>query len=180
MALIVEDGSGIEDADAYQAISDIQDYAAARGLTFVITDVAAAEAAARRAATWLDATYRTRLPGARVRGRAQGLEWPRKYAFDTSNEVIADDEVPPEWLRANSEAAIRELASPGALSPDVIVGRIEKSVSVSGAVSVTYAGEADYVGSQRPIVTLIDDILSGLLGSGNQTGRSIVKFLNRA
>lgn len=180
MALTIEDGTGVAGADAYWSIAQIKTYAESRGLQFDDTDVDPAEAAARRAATWLDATYRRRLPGQRVKGRAQGLEWPRKYAYDVDNEAISDTEVPPEWLRAYGEASIRELAQPGVLSPDVVVGRIEKSVSVAGAVSVTFADDGDLVGSQRPIVTLIDDILSGLLGDSTETGRTVVKFLNRA
>ncbi len=88
--------------------------------------------------------------------------------------------MPAEWLDANSEIAIRELASPGSLSPDVTTGRIKKSVSVSGAVSVTYADDTDLVGSQRPVVTLVDDLLSGLLSAGLESGRSSVQFLSRA
>src|SRR5262245_30981737 len=143
MPLTVEDGTGYPDADAYQEIFDIADYATKHGLTFPTDDMDAAEASARRAAIWLDAHYRTRLPGTRTHGRAQALEWPRKNAADIEGNLIADNEIPVEWLAANSEVACRELASPGILSPDVTLGRVKKSVSVSGAVSVTYADNAD-------------------------------------
>lgn len=181
MALIVEDGTGIANAESYLPVADIETYAVARGLVFSATaSVPLAEAAARRAATWLDAAYRDRLPGSRVKGRAQGLEWPRKDALDGYGEALPDDEIPREWLAAFCEAAVRELSKPGVLSPDVVKGRIKKSVSVSGAVSVTYVDDGDIVGSQRPILTLVDDILSGLLGKPVGSGRSSVKFLMRA
>lgn len=180
MALTVETGAGVAGADSYLLTADIQSYATKRGLSFPTTDAAAAESAARRAATWLDATYRARLPGSRVKGRSQGLEWPRKDAYDAAGEALAETEVPSEWLAAFCEAAIRELATPGVLSPDVVVGRVEKSVSVSGAISVTYADEGGVVRSQRPILTLVDDILSGLLSSSTLSGRASVRFLSRA
>src|SRR5688572_21568020 len=121
MALVVEDGSGVAGAESYQAIADIAAYAAKRGLVFPTAGAAEplAEAAARRASTWLDAAYRSRLPGARLMGRAQGLEWPREGAVDAAGHDIANDEVPTEWLSAHSEASVRELARPGSLSPDV-------------------------------------------------------------
>lgn len=180
MTLTVEDGTGLSNADAYQGIADIQTYAVSRMLSFDITDVPKAEGAARRAAVFLDSSYRTRLPGQRVKGRAQSREWPRKNAYDAAGQAIASDEVPAEWLDANAEVAIRELASPGALSPDVVTGKIKKSVTVVGAVSVTYADDADLVGSQRPTLTLVDDLLSGLLSTALETGRAGVFFLGRA
>lgn len=180
MALTVEDGTGVPEADSYLEIADIAAYATKRGLSFSTADAPAAEAAARRAATWLDATYRDRLPGVRLAGRGQGLEWPRKAAVDSYGTELPSDEVPSEWIYAFCEVAVRELAQPGSLSPDVVIGRVKKSVSISGAVSVTYADEGGVVSSQRPVLTLVDDILGGLLGKPLGSGRSSVKFLRRS
>lgn len=136
-------------------------------------------AALIRATTWMDANFRARLPGSKVGGRAQPLEWPRKYATDLSGEEIAEDEVPEEWLAAVYEAALREMRSPGALSPDVVVGRVKQSVSVAGAVSVTYATTSGgVVVDQRPVLTVVEDLVSGLL-TAKRNG-SGYKFVERA
>jgi len=180
MPLIVEDGTGKAGANAYQSAAEVAAYAADHALPWAPTSDAAGEAALRNAATWMDATFRTRLPGARLKGRAQGLEWPRRDATDASGEELPSDEVPAEWLSACAEVATRLLLRPGSLSPDVVVGKVKRSVSVSGAVSVTYADDGDIVGSQRPVLTMVEDLLSGLLGDNLQTGRSVVKFLRRA
>jgi hypothetical protein len=84
-----------------------------------------------------------------------------------------------EIERATYEATLRELAQPNSLSPDVTVGRVYKSVSVSGAVSVTYADEGGVVAAQTPTLTVVDNMLSCLLGGGAQAGQSMVKWLKR-
>lgn len=164
MALIVEDGSGKPDAESYASVSDCAAYATARGLTFLAEPVEKAEAALRRGTSWLDGTYRGSFPGRRKNGRAQTLEWPRMDAWDNTcpPEPISDDEIPVEIVHACCEAAIREMAAPGSLSPDVTPGKIKKSAKV-GEIAVEYAIGAGTAIEQRPIVSVIDDILGSLL-----------------
>lgn len=120
-------------------------------------------AALVRATTYIDATYRGRFPGYRTARRAQSLEWPRTDAWDATNGVtILSTEVPIEVERAAYEAALRELASPGSLNPDITPGKIKKSVAIAGAVSVEYANTSG-AGGQRPVVSIIDGILAPLL-----------------
>lgn len=180
MALVIEDGAGKADAESYASIADIAAYATARGLTFAITggtNATDAETAARRATTWLDATYRGGFTGRKKNGRDQRLEWPRYDAHDNQCpvEFIADDEIPREIIDACCEAAIREKASPGALSPDVTPGTVKKRVRVEGAVEVEYAAGTTPAQAQRPIATVIDDILSSLIGarSSGYSGRAV-------
>jgi len=134
--------------------------------------------ALERATLWLDTYYGPRYPGKRTEGRSQPLGWPRTGVVDCQGQVVAPDEVPIEIERATYEAALRELSAPYSLSPDVTAGKVYKSVSVSGAVSVTYAHEGGVVASQRPTLTIVDDMLSCLLSAG-QAGRSMVKWLQR-
>lgn len=163
MALIVEDGSGLANAESYVSVSDCASYATARGLTFPEAPEAAAEAALRRGAAWLDATYRGRLPGRRKRGRAQGLEWPRTGALDATGEEIGEAEIPAEIIAATCEAAVRELAAPGSLSPDIL-GTQRAVREKVGDIEVEYA-DAPAIGDARPIVSVIDGILSSLLAA---------------
>lgn len=135
--------------------------------------------ALERASLWLDNTYGTRYPGRPTNGRAQELGWPRTGAVDCKGFAIPPDEIPTEIERSTYEATLRELANPNSLSPDVTVGRVYKSVSVSGAVSVTYSDEGGVVASQSPTLTVVDNMLSCLLGGG-QMGQSMTRWLQRA
>lgn len=177
--LVVEDGTGMSNADSYFTLAEINTYATGRGLTFPITDEAKADAAVRRGTTWLDSTYGDRVNGNRKKGRAQALVWPRLGASDVYGEVIGESEIPAEWKRSAMEAAIREFASAGSLNPDVTIGKVKKSVAVEGAVSVTYADEGGVVASQQPVITLIDGLLKPLL-TDTTSGRTTTKFLLRA
>lgn len=168
MALVVETGTGSSTSESYASLSAASAYAAARGLTFAIADddEPLAEQALRRATAWLDATYRGRFPGWRKNRREQALEWPRESAYDAMcpPNLLADDAIPIEIVNATIEAAVREKANPGSLSPDVTPGRIMSEVSVEGAVSVKYVAPGG-IADQRPVSTVIDGILSTLLGN---------------
>lgn len=164
MALIVEDGSGIADAESYISVSDAVAYAEARGLTFPGTtgpEITAAEQALRRATEFIDQRYGSRFIG-QWTTTTQALAWPRVYAY-YRDEALADDFIPPQVKAATVQAAVRELASPGSLTPDVTTGTIKKRVRVEGAVEVEYAVGAGNAASQTPIVSIIDQILAPLL-----------------
>ena len=160
--LVVETGTGASDSESYVSVSDAASYAAARGLAFPSSPEAPAEQALRRATTFIDATYRASFPGARTNGRSQALQWPRVDAYDREGEEIASDEIPAEIVSATIEAAVRELASPGSLSPDIVPGEITKRMK-AGSVEIEYAVGSGAASEQRPVATVVDDILSGLL-----------------
>lgn len=111
------------------------------------------------ASEWLDARYRKRFPGLRIGGRAQEREWPRQGAFDVHGAIIGI-EVPIEIERATYEAAALVGTTPGILSANWTPNKY-KSVSVSGAVSVTY-GDISSVDEAQTQFGIINDILSGL------------------
>lgn len=159
MALIVEDGTGLADSQSYVSAEVCATYAAARGHEF--SDDADGEAALLRATTWLDGSYRDRFPGKRTHGRTQALQWPRIDAADTEGSPIASDEIPQEVIDAACEAAIRELAEPGVLSPDYVPAERVTAETV-GPISIRYA-DAKGDDAARPVATVIEDILSGLL-----------------
>ena len=164
MALIIENGSIVPGAESYVSVADCETYCTNRGLAFTGT-VDLQEQALRRATVWLDGAFRARYVGWRKEGRSQPLEWPRKVAQVQTqpNDFIADDVVPQEVIDANCEAAVRELATPGGLSPDITPGKIQTKVAVSGAVSVEYAATANATQDQRPVMTVISSILSPVL-----------------
>ena len=68
-----------------------------------------------------------------------------------------------EIIEATYEAALRELASPGSLTPDIV--RADRVISERvGSLAVTYSDASFSNEDRRPVVTVIDDILSRLLG----------------
>lgn len=158
MALVVEDGTGKADAESYVSVADCVAYAAANGLTFSDDPEATAEQALRRATAWIDATYRNRFPGVRSHGRTQALEWPRGWAEDANCYAISATEVPPEVVNATCEAAIRELAEPGLLSPDLERGGDIKRLK-AGSVEIEYGAAAP----TSTTFAAIDNALSSIL-----------------
>jgi hypothetical protein len=151
-------------------------YCARMGYTASSGDV---DPALERATAYLDGHYGARYPGKPTGGYAQVLGWPRTGVTDCHGYTVPSDTVPPAIENATYEAALRELATPSSLSPDVVTGQIKKSVSVEGAVSVTYADpEGGAIAGQTPTLTVVDNMLNCLLG-GAVSGRSVTKWLMR-
>lgn len=164
MTIVVEDGSGLGDANSYVSVDDCAEYAAARGLTFVASPPVLAEQALVRATAALDATYRGAFPGYKTNGRSQALEWPRTGGYDADGDAIDSDEIPAEIIQACCEMAIREFATPGMMLPDLERGGQIEMVK-AGVVAIQYSGNAP----AQTTFTLIDGILSGILSGAAQS-----------
>lgn len=170
MALVVEAGNGGADSEAYVSVAGCAAYAAARRLTFSIESETACEAALRVATAWIDARFRSRFPGIRQYGRAQALEWPRSGAVDVDGWAVAANIVPNEVVRATCEAAIRELATPGALSPDLERGGAIKRIAAS-SVEIEYAGNAP----AQTVFQVVDQALARLLVAASPYSGRVVR-----
>lgn len=154
-------------SDSYPDVATAQGYATDRGLAFEGANVDL-EAALRRATAWVDTTYRARFSGVRVSGRAQALEWPRTGAVDVNGESIGSDSVPIEITNATIEAAIRELAKPSSLSPDVTIAGAKVLTQVDGTrwdVLSKPTRAEDF----KPVLTIVDGILASLIGVRSDT-----------
>jgi len=161
-------------ADSYGTLLGADAYHAARASTGWAGDEASKQAALLRASVYIDGRYRKRyrsgrwvsmFPGEKVLGRAQAREWPRIGAQDYSGNPIGDGEVPAEVEQATYEAALRELVSPGSLSPDFVATSLVKSEKV-GPLETTYAvpdASAPGAAPTRPVITLIDEIIAPVL-----------------
>lgn len=178
MAIVVEDGTGKSNANSYVSLTDFKSYADARGLSYGADD-ALIEQALIRATNWIDATYRGRFPGVRTNGTAQALQWPRKagsYQYgvyvsdawsttvvDSDGAPIASNAVPVALINAECEAAVREIASPGGLAPDLDRGGDIRRIQ-AGSVAIEYSGTAP----ATTTFTAIDNLLSSILTGGSQ------------
>jgi hypothetical protein len=168
MTLTVEDGTLVAGADSYLSVADFRVGAKARGFDCGDAVDDEIEKALRRATAYIDRRYLARWPGLPVAGRTQSLCWPRSDAVDRAGYAIGSNEIPREVLAATIEAARRELLEPDSLTPDRVSQRV-LSERV-GPIAVTYQN----VGDQRPVVVIIDEILSSLIGPPS------VVFLQRA
>jgi hypothetical protein len=153
----------------YGTLADANAYHTARGNTaWTGTDVVKL-AALERGTDYIDGRYRwqtcgrwqSMFPGERTDGRAQEREWPRTGAEDYDGNAIPDDEVPVEVENATYEAALRELVTPGSLSPDFVPsGQVIKEKV--GPIEVGYASPKATANQlpNRPIIPTIDEIIA--------------------
>ncbi|KWT70767.1 hypothetical protein APY04_0828 [Hyphomicrobium sulfonivorans] len=136
-------------------------------------------AALVRASVWLDGEYGAQFPGKKTGGRSQQRAWPRTGGTDAEGEELPDDEVPFEVTHSTYEAALRELSAPGSLSPDFVAAERIKQEQV-GDLSTTYMDGSGTAADVKPVVNIIDGLLSGLLAVASSSSTSLVGFLARA
>lgn len=170
MTLIVTPGSAT--SDSYASLAQALAYHADKGNTaWAASTDALREPALRRATVWMDSTFRLSWTGQRVTGRTQALDWPRYGVTDTDGWYVDYATVPNEIVNATCEAALRELAVPGSLSPDFVASE-QVETATAGPVSVTFKGSGKTgkgsggVSSVVPILTVVDGIISRLIGGG--------------
>lgn len=161
MALIVEDGSGMDDADSYISLADADAYHTAHGSPAAWTAAtdATKESALRMATVWLDAHFR--WIGVIFDGD-QALGWPRSGAVDRERRVLSSDIVPTRVAEACAHLALYHLSA--ALDAALERGDMVQSVTV-GPVSIVYADGAP-PGTSMPYIRAM---LSGISrGGANQ------------
>lgn len=154
MALIVEDGTGLANAEAYISVADADTYFAARGDTvWAALTEAAKEQALRKGADYLEG-YRWK--GERYTA-TQALSWPRAYVV-VDGYTLDADELPTALVRANAELAVR--ASAAVLSTDASAQVVSETV---GPISVTYAAGA----RQQTRYEAVERLLAALMWGGS-------------
>lgn len=157
----------------YGSVADADAYHLARGNATWTGSNEVKQAALTRASAYIDGRYRyvpkcgaswPLFSGEKTGGRAQELAWPRTGATDVDGNEIPDNEVPREVEHATYEAALRELVTPGSLSPDFVPsGQVTKEkVDV---IEVTYAEARGMPGlpPNMPVIPAIDQIIGTLL-----------------
>jgi hypothetical protein len=100
MALVIEDGSNVANANSYDTAVNIRAYNAARGRTISAVD-ATVEQQALLAMDYLK-SLEPQMQGYRTFGQLQELAWPRENVI-LYNEYLANDVVPQEFLDAEAE-----------------------------------------------------------------------------
>lgn len=159
MTIIVEDGSGIADANSYTSLADFRAYADLRKLTIPADDTEA-EALLIRAADVMNAIKW--LPGDTLEHKTYPdayLAWPRSDVW-LRGRLLPSDAVPREIVYGQMALAA-EIMADDAAPPETAVGPVILE-RVEGAVTVEYAenkGKVLPVNAQRPSAVLFADYI---------------------
>jgi len=168
MAIVVEDGTGLADAETYVSVADCKAYLDARGKTsWGLLPEADQEASLRLAADYLDAVYGPRLQGYRLK-ITQALLWPRT---DVSWDNVTWDPapLPVPLVRACCEAAALSASGIDLFLPLDRGGQVVEKLEIVGPITerTKWAGSAP-TGIVYPSIKRYMDILCGsgtLIGS---------------
>lgn len=134
MTLVVEDGTGLANAEGYVDATAFKAYCDGRGLVWAGNTDTQIEVAIRKATDLIDTKFRYK--GVR-QFDAQALEFPRSSLVDFSGITVTG--VPARVKRACNELAFRALTED--IAPDLDRGGRVVSESI-GPISTTYAADA--------------------------------------
>lgn len=167
MALIVEDGTGVANAESFVTVAETD---AGLSAHYGTTDWAGKsndekEQILRQACDYIVTTYSGRWKGTKVAGD-QALPWPRKNVYDEDGYCLYSGTIPWMLKRAQMEAS-RILASGKSLINDTSETRLVKRTKI-GPLEKEYADTLFNLQSHVPsplVHTLLADLL--LTGSYN-------------
>lgn len=167
MALIVEDGSIVADADSFISLARGRELAARFGLTISSNDDTA-NIELIQGAMYVNA-QESRMSGDRVSAE-QTMCYPRsdvyKYGF-----MISDNSIPNELEKAQIYAAAEIHANGSPWSVDN--GLSIASKTVSGAVAVSYFNNGK--SGKRYTIDAVDMILQPLFGGGGLASFNVTR-----
>lgn len=112
MAIVVEDGSGIDGSNSYASVTDLTAYATARGLT-IPADEAAQEVLLIQAMDAIESLEDSFI-GERTFIDADALAWPRTDPSNivdgsltlSNGQIVADDAIPKQLVLAQCQLAV--------------------------------------------------------------------------
>ena len=161
MALIVETGAGLSDAESYVSVSDADTYHFKQGnpSTWSTSTTDQKESALRVATAYLDGRYGLRWVGRRI-NQTMALDWPRYEVTDRDGWSVASTAVPTGVKNATAYVALK-VREGDTLVPDVDAGTsaVAESVTV-GSISIesTYAGAPTTAPSYPTVDLLLRDL----------------------
>lgn len=169
--MIVEDGTGLANADSFATIAFADSYIATyhpedTTWSALSDDVKALRL--MRGTQYLEVMYRTRWVGQPTHLTIQSLAWPRAWVQDGSGRALLSSEIPTKVKQATVEMALRATAE---LFPDIAEPGLIKSEAVTvGPIqeSKTYMLGKSQVVKYRKVELMIDEFLGT---SGILTGR---------
>jgi hypothetical protein len=164
MAIIVETGLIITNANSYADLAYIDSYCMLRHYDSWMALVPdAKEAAIHRAMNYLEtlAWY-----GCQTDPDTQELEWPRQYVYDKNENLIDEYTIPKNVMKALAEAAYRESTTAGILLPDLERGGDIKRMKAD-VLEIEYNRGA----ITSTVFSILDGYLYGLVDDGTKAIR---------
>ncbi len=174
MALVVEDGTGLANAESYISEADADTYITEHlrdGNTYRTAWVAASSAnkeiALRQATDWLDITFAQSWQGQRV-NETQALAWPRYGVVDYDGFAIDSDVVPVSIQEACAEMAARGVGEDLFADISSPSGAVKRKRSKVGPLETEteYAGSAEQAKAYTKAAQMIAELLTGGGGTG--------------
>lgn len=163
MTLIVEDGTGLANAESYASVTDANTRLGNLGYTnWTTLTTTEREQALRRATEYMEQAYRGRWKGTKLL-RAQALSWPR-YGAEADGWDINSTTVPADVVNACIDLAFK--AAAGDLNADLSRAVIREKV---GPLETEYAA----YGTEATRYRAIDMALSPYLAGGGATVRLV-------
>lgn len=160
MALIIEDGTIVANANSYVTLAEARAYALARGVTLSATD-SVVEILAIKSMDYLE-SFDNQFKGIR-KTETQELSWPRDYVYrnDTGYEYPA---IPKELKNAQCQLMID--ANSFDIEPNRLLTdkgqRIKEKIE--GAIEVEYTQQDQLT---RPILRKFNSLIAPLLKNGS-------------
>lgn len=169
--------------DFYGTVASADAYHSARANSAWAGDEVAKQAALIRASAYIDGKFQSQnscgrweslFSGSKTGGRGQSLQWPRTGSTDNEGHAIPSTEVPIEIEQATYEAALREIVTPGSLSPDYVAAGAIKRQKVD-TLEIEYQASPSVVGGvpTRPVITVVDELVAPLLGCNTVCGVAV-------
>ena len=163
--IIVEDGSGVENANSYVSALDVHNYCESMNYTDWNSpeNNYKVEGSILRAMRYIEAFNFIGTKGQTV----NDLEWPRIDAYERNGILIDSGSIPLKIKKAVCEAAYQENISDWSLQPKISAENMKKEDY--GSVSFEYFQSKN---AQKPVFPSISGILKGLVLSAGTIVRS--------
>ena len=163
MALVVESGVGLADADSFISLEGARAFAAKFGITLPADDTAA-KVALRQGCQYVELQQK-RFSGSRLTA-TQALSWPRTGATNVYSFEYADGYMPKQLGFAQVYAAAEYAAGTDVRATDD--GKSIASEEVTGAVAVSYFNNGK-TGGSVVITRAMDELAPLLVVPGNNS-----------
>jgi hypothetical protein len=171
--MIVETGTGLNNADSYVSLAEANAYATARAWAGWTGTDAAKEAALVTATSYIDTNYRFK---GSLLTLTQSLAWPRVDVTDIEGRPLTG--VPVNVKSATIELAMRALIAPLVASPETAAVKRKRVKAGSVETETEYAISVGSSSDPSPS-PMADRLLAGLLAGGNVSslGGGFVSFV---
>jgi len=143
MSFVVEDGSGLANANSYASVAEADTYHSNHGNPSAWTNATTAEkeASLRLATQALDVDNASRWRGRRA-FESQGLDWPRVGVVDEDEFIVSTTVVPREVKDATAYLALASING-DTLIPDETEAPVESELVKVGSITI----DTEFAGS---------------------------------